>query len=154
MKCVRVRTLAARVRVRTLAAVVLISTLICHHQVLRTFSKWAGLAGLRVGFAVTHPALCVRMMQIKQPYNINVAAENAVVKCLEVGMVYRAMLHVACVVNVHASCFYPFFPRHYDIAGTRAETVTAPYRAAQKGAHSTDGPPGRVQLAGAAAVGV
>jgi len=109
MKCVRVRTLAARVRVRTLAAVVLISTLICHHQVLRTFSKWAGLAGLRVGFAVTHPALCVRMMQIKQPYNINVAAENAVVKCLEVGIQSHASRGMCreCACIVFLSLFPP-----------------------------------------------
>jgi len=45
--------------------------------VLRTFSKWAGLAGLRIGYAVAHPALCERMMAIKQPYNVNVAADVA-----------------------------------------------------------------------------
>ncbi|GAB4328791.1 MAG: histidinol-phosphate transaminase [Dehalococcoidia bacterium] len=45
--------------------------------VLRTFSKWAGLAGLRVGYAVCHPDLASRMMTIKQPYNVNVAADVA-----------------------------------------------------------------------------
>lgn len=45
--------------------------------VLRTFSKWAGLAGLRVGYAVCHPELASRMMTIKQPYNVNVAADVA-----------------------------------------------------------------------------
>jgi len=43
--------------------------------ILRTFSKWAGLAGLRVGFAVAHPTLIQVMLSTKQPYNINVAAE-------------------------------------------------------------------------------
>lgn len=43
--------------------------------ILRTFSKWAGLAGLRVGFAVAHPTLVNVMLSTKQPYNINVAAE-------------------------------------------------------------------------------
>lgn len=45
--------------------------------ILRTFSKWAALAGLRVGYAVLHPALASRMMTIKQPYNVNVAADVA-----------------------------------------------------------------------------
>lgn len=43
--------------------------------VLRTFSKWAGLAGLRVGYAVSDPELASHMMAIKQPYNVNVAAD-------------------------------------------------------------------------------
>jgi len=45
--------------------------------VLRTFSKWAGLAGLRVGYAVSHPDLAAHMMSLKQPYNVNVAADAA-----------------------------------------------------------------------------
>lgn len=49
---------------------------------MRTFSKWAGLAGLRAGFLVAHPDLCNKMMQIKQPYNINVTAELAAVTAL------------------------------------------------------------------------
>lgn len=43
--------------------------------VLRTFSKWAGLAGLRVGYAVAHPVIITAIMAIKQPYNVNVAAD-------------------------------------------------------------------------------
>jgi histidinol-phosphate aminotransferase len=43
--------------------------------VLRTFSKWAGLAGLRVGYSVSHPELAGHMMALKQPYNVNVAAD-------------------------------------------------------------------------------
>ena len=45
--------------------------------VLRTFSKWAALAGLRVGYSVSHPSLAERMMAIKQPYNVNVAGDIA-----------------------------------------------------------------------------
>ena len=45
--------------------------------VLRTFSKWAGLAGLRVGYSLSHPDLAQAMMAIKQPYNVNVAADVA-----------------------------------------------------------------------------
>lgn len=43
--------------------------------VLRTFSKWAGLAGLRAGYAVCQRELARRMMAIKQPYNVSVAAD-------------------------------------------------------------------------------
>jgi histidinol-phosphate aminotransferase len=43
--------------------------------ILRTFSKWAGLAGLRVGYSVSNAELAAHMMAIKQPYNVNVAAD-------------------------------------------------------------------------------
>lgn len=49
---------------------------------LRTFSKWAALAGLRVGYGLCHPALAERMMAIKQPYNVNIAAEVAAIAAL------------------------------------------------------------------------
>ena len=51
--------------------------------VLRTFSKWAGLAGLRAGYGVMAPALASLLMTIKQPYNLNVAAQVAMVAALE-----------------------------------------------------------------------
>jgi histidinol-phosphate aminotransferase len=51
--------------------------------VLRTFSKWAGLAGLRVGYAVCHPGLVKHIMRIKPPYNLNVAAQVAAVESLK-----------------------------------------------------------------------
>ncbi|MDX1686555.1 MAG: histidinol-phosphate transaminase [Candidatus Promineifilaceae bacterium] len=45
--------------------------------VLRTFSKWAGLAGLRVGYGAFPEWLMPHLWKIKQPYNVNVAAEVA-----------------------------------------------------------------------------
>lgn len=45
--------------------------------VLRTFSKWAGLAGLRVGYGVFPAGLMAHLWKIKQPYNLNVAADAA-----------------------------------------------------------------------------
>ena len=44
---------------------------------MRTFSKWAGLAGLRVGYAVAHADLVEPMLAIKQPYNVNAAGDAA-----------------------------------------------------------------------------
>ncbi len=46
--------------------------------VLRSFSKWAGLAGLRVGYGVFPPRIASYMMAIKIPHNVSVAAEIAV----------------------------------------------------------------------------
>lgn len=45
--------------------------------VLRTMSKWAGLAGLRVGYGIFPRALMPHLWKIKQPYNVNVAADLA-----------------------------------------------------------------------------
>ncbi len=51
--------------------------------VLRTFSKWAGLAGLRAGYGVLPPPLAALLMRIKPPYNLNVAAQAALLASLE-----------------------------------------------------------------------
>ena len=51
--------------------------------VLRTFSKWAGLAGLRIGLGAMHPDLARTMMSVKPPYNVNLAAEVALIASLE-----------------------------------------------------------------------
>lgn len=51
--------------------------------VLRTFSKWAGLAGMRIGYALAHEDLLAYIWKIKQPYNLNVAAEAAAIAALE-----------------------------------------------------------------------
>lgn len=45
--------------------------------VLRTFSKWAGLAGLRVGYGAFPLDIIEHLWKIKQPYNVNVAAQLA-----------------------------------------------------------------------------
>jgi len=50
--------------------------------VLRTFSKWAGLAGLRIGYGFFPVDIANYMMKIKQPYNANAAAQAAVLASL------------------------------------------------------------------------
>jgi histidinol-phosphate aminotransferase len=47
-------------------------------MVLRTFSKWAGLAGLRVGYGIFPSQIADCLLKIKSPYNVNVAAVIAV----------------------------------------------------------------------------
>jgi len=46
--------------------------------VLRTFSKWAGLAGLRIGYGLFPSKIADYLLRIKEPYNVNIAALVAV----------------------------------------------------------------------------
>jgi histidinol-phosphate aminotransferase len=50
--------------------------------VLRTFSKWAGLAGLRIGYGFFPVQIADYLMKIKQPYNASAAAQAAVLASL------------------------------------------------------------------------
>jgi len=52
-------------------------------MVLRTFSKWAGLAGLRVGYGLFPPKIADYLLRIKIPCNVNVAALVAVEESLK-----------------------------------------------------------------------
>jgi histidinol-phosphate aminotransferase len=51
--------------------------------VLRTFSKIASLAGLRVGYAVADPEGIALMNRIRQPFNVNTLAQVAALASLE-----------------------------------------------------------------------
>jgi histidinol-phosphate aminotransferase len=51
--------------------------------VLRTFSKWAGLAGLRIGYGAFPAWLMPALWKAKQPYNVNVAASVAATASIE-----------------------------------------------------------------------
>jgi histidinol-phosphate aminotransferase len=51
--------------------------------VVRTFSKWAGLAGLRAGYGVFPPALAEIVWNTKVPFNLTVTAEQAILASLE-----------------------------------------------------------------------
>jgi len=50
--------------------------------ILRTFSKAYGLAGLRVGFALAHPAICDLLNRVRQPFNVNFLAQTAALAAL------------------------------------------------------------------------
>lgn len=51
--------------------------------VLRTFSKAFGLAGLRVGYAATHPAIARALRTASTPFGVNHLAQVAAVASLE-----------------------------------------------------------------------
>lgn len=51
--------------------------------IVRTFSKWAGLAALRLGYALMHPELVRAYDEIRPPFNVNLAAQQAALASLE-----------------------------------------------------------------------
>ncbi|MFN8514241.1 MAG: histidinol-phosphate transaminase [Chloroflexia bacterium] len=51
--------------------------------VLRTFSKWAGLAGLRLGYGIFPAEFMPYLWRIKSPYNVNAAALVAALATFE-----------------------------------------------------------------------
>ena len=51
--------------------------------VVRSFSKWAGIASLRVGYGIFPKDITETLYKIKQPYNVNLAGEVAAIASLE-----------------------------------------------------------------------
>lgn len=52
-------------------------------MIVRSFSKWAGIAGLRIGYAISSETIIGHLMSIKQPYNVSIAAEAAAIAAIE-----------------------------------------------------------------------
>ena len=50
--------------------------------VTRTFSKAFGLAGLRIGYAVSNPGIANILNRLRQPFNVNLLAQEAAVAAL------------------------------------------------------------------------
>jgi histidinol-phosphate aminotransferase len=51
--------------------------------ILRSFSKWAGLAGLRLGYLLAAPPVAAALGQLRQPYSVNAAVVTAALATLE-----------------------------------------------------------------------
>ena len=51
--------------------------------ILRTFSKMAGLAGLRIGYAIADPDCVALMNRIRQPFNVNTLGQVAALAALQ-----------------------------------------------------------------------
>lgn len=49
----------------------------------RTFSKIHGLAGLRVGYGIGHPTLIAALEKVREPFNLNAAAQAAAAAALD-----------------------------------------------------------------------
>ncbi|MHB8523266.1 MAG: histidinol-phosphate transaminase [Limisphaerales bacterium] len=50
---------------------------------MRTFSKIYGLAGLRLGYGIAHPALIAGFEKVRQPFNINALVQAGALAALE-----------------------------------------------------------------------
>ena len=46
-------------------------------------SKWAGLAGLRVGYGLMSKELAKLLMGVKNPYNVSTVAEESLIVSLK-----------------------------------------------------------------------
>jgi len=51
--------------------------------ICRTFSKLYGLAGLRVGYAISHPEVAELLNRVRQPFNVNALAQVAAIAALD-----------------------------------------------------------------------
>ncbi len=51
--------------------------------VTRTFSKAYGLAGLRIGYSISHPEVANLLNRVRQPFNVNSIAMTAAIAALE-----------------------------------------------------------------------
>jgi histidinol-phosphate aminotransferase len=51
--------------------------------ITRTFSKAYGLAGLRVGYGVSHPEVADLLNRVRQPFNVNTLAQVAALAALD-----------------------------------------------------------------------
>jgi len=51
--------------------------------VTRTFSKVYGLAGLRIGYSISHPQVAALLNRVRQPFNVNTVALAAALAALE-----------------------------------------------------------------------
>jgi len=51
--------------------------------VTRTFSKAYGLAGLRIGYALSHPDVASLLNRVRQPFNVNSVAQAAALAALD-----------------------------------------------------------------------
>ena len=68
--------------------------------VLRTFSKSAGLAGLRAGYGAFPAALVEHIWKIKPPYNLSVAADAAA--CAALAAMPAVQAHVDAIIAERA----------------------------------------------------
>ncbi len=99
--------------------------------VLRTFSKWAGIAGLRLGYGIFPAWLMPHLWRFKQPYNVNVAATVAGLAALE-DREYYAWTTAALVRErdrlYRELARFPFlhpYPSHANFVLCRVESADA-----------------------------
>lgn len=102
--------------------------------ILRTFSKWAGLAGLRLGYGIFPPALVAAVNAVKPPYSVNQAAVVAGLASLDDVAYLRSLVQTILAerdrlrVGLEASGFLSPYPTDAnfilcDVVGRSAAEV-------------------------------
>lgn len=101
--------------------------------VLRSFTKFFGIPGLRAGFAVAHPEVIRKLSAVKEPWTLNSVAEYVCRRLLDGGMddeqirretqAGREFL-LQTLSAVDGLTLYPS-PANYLLAHISAETMTA-----------------------------
>ncbi len=72
--------------------------------VLQTFSKWAGLAGLRIGYGVFSSHFAPMLMKAKQPYNVSSAAQEAAVVTMR--NLPRAVENISRIIELRKDLYH------------------------------------------------
>ena len=71
--------------------------------VLRTFSKAYGLAGLRVGYSVSHPSIAAMLNRVRQPFNVSCVALAGAAAALDDDAHVSAAVKVAVAERVRVA---------------------------------------------------
>ena len=80
--------------------------------ILRSFSKWAGIAGLRIGYMMASKNVISNIFKIKQPYNVNLAAEVAAITTLENS---DKLIENIQIINNEKEDFFSFLSKYTNI---------------------------------------
>ena len=80
--------------------------------ILRSFSKWAGIAGLRIGYMMASKNVISNIFKIKQPYNVNLAAEVAAITTLENS---DKLIENIQIINNEKEDFFSFLNEYTNI---------------------------------------
>ncbi|MBI3455119.1 MAG: histidinol-phosphate transaminase [Candidatus Rokubacteria bacterium] len=89
--------------------------------VLRTFSKVASLAGLRVGYAIAEPDCIALLNRVRQPFNVNTLAQVAALAALEDEAHARAS--IALVQEGIKTLYHAFDEMGIQYVPTRANFI-------------------------------
>ncbi|MCC7042763.1 MAG: histidinol-phosphate aminotransferase family protein [Acidobacteria bacterium] len=99
----------------------------------RTFAKGHGLAGLRVGALVAHPATIARLRRVMPPFNVNIAAVRALAAALDddgylrwyVAQAAESRRAIAAFCDAHGLTHWPSAGNFVLVrVGSRAADIT------------------------------
>ena len=91
--------------------------------VLRTFSKAAGIAGLRLGYGVFPQWLVHELLKFKQPYNVNVAASVAGIASLRNADQIEAVVEKLKAERVRLYALLDTLPGLETVPGSQANFI-------------------------------